>query len=194
MQYFRGLVQDMNVYNIIKKFYEPGSFLYEILVSHSKLVADKALNAAKNVSHLNPDLDFIQEASMLHDIGVFLTYRPEIECRGKYRYIFHGLLGRDILEKLGLPAHALICERHVGMGMTAAEAAEQGFPPLKRDMLPVSLEEQIICYADKFFSKSSKKGGREEPIDDIIMELERYGPGKAEKFKEWAMIFENIQF
>ena len=180
----------MNVYDIIKMNYEPGSKLYEILVSHSESVADKALSVAGNVAHLSPDLQFIWEAAMLHDIGIFLTRKPEIECRGGSQYIFHGVLGRNILERLDLHAHALVCERHVGVGITAGEAREHGFPFPARDMLPVSLEERIICYADKFFSKNSKKSQELESVDDIIMELEHYGPGKAEKFREWAGIFE----
>ncbi|NQT10623.1 MAG: phosphohydrolase, partial [Desulfobacteraceae bacterium] len=46
----------MNCLDIIGEYYECGSRLYEILIQHGENVAKKALNATKNVSHLNPDL------------------------------------------------------------------------------------------------------------------------------------------
>jgi uncharacterized protein len=180
----------MSPYDVIGKYYSPGSGLYDILVRHSERVAEKALKAAEKVAHLNPDRGFIQEAAMLHDIGIFMTRKPEIGCQGSRRYIFHGILGREILEKEGFPAHARVCERHVGAGITAKEAREHGFPGPWREMAPVSLEEKIICYADKFFSKSPGKNDREEKMDDIVKELKGHGPGKAERFLEWAQIFE----
>jgi len=54
------------------------SAAYEILVEHSSLVAQKALALARNLSHLNPDMNFIYEAAMLHDIGIIMTRTPEL--------------------------------------------------------------------------------------------------------------------
>jgi len=62
----------MNPPDIIAEFYRPGTKTYNVLMQHGKQVADKAVNAASKVPHLNPDLNFIREASMLHDIGIFL--------------------------------------------------------------------------------------------------------------------------
>jgi len=179
----------MNVYDIIKDYYPEGSDVFDTLVRHSEQVAEKAVKAGEKARHLNPDLDFVWEAAMLHDIGIFLTDKPEIGCHGQSRYIYHGRLGRDLLEKRGFPAHALVCERHVGVGITAAEAKKHAFPTPGRDMSPVSLEEKIICYADKFFSKSPGKEHEEEKIEDILKELEGYGPGKADIFRQWVGMF-----
>lgn len=68
----------MQPLKIIQKYYEVGSKSYEILVAHSELVTKKALEIAKKVPHLNPGLKFIEEAAMLHDIGIFLTNFPDI--------------------------------------------------------------------------------------------------------------------
>jgi uncharacterized protein len=68
----------MDPIKIIQKFYKKDSVTYQILVTHSKAVTKKALEIAKSLSHLNPDLSFIEEAAMLHDIGIFLTYHPEL--------------------------------------------------------------------------------------------------------------------
>jgi hypothetical protein len=62
-----------------------------------------------------------------------------------------------MLEDMGLTAEALICERHVGAGISADEICSRRLPLPNRNMLPVTIEEQIICYADKFFSKSKNR-------------------------------------
>src|SRR5210317_2121917 len=111
----------MNPLEIIAEFYKPGSESFQILVKHGQQVANKAIEVAKRVPHLKPNLNFINEAAMLHDVGIFETNTPELGCSGKHPYVCHGYLGREILEKKGLSQHALVCERHVGIGITAEE-------------------------------------------------------------------------
>ena len=146
----------MDPLKIIKKYYGPDSRAYYLLMHHSNKVTGKALKVAERVKHLNPDRKFIEEAAMLHDIGIFLTDEPGMGCYGNAAYLCHGYLGRDLLEKEGFPVHALVCERHVGVGITAEDIEERGLPVPKRDMIPISIEEQIICFADKFFSKDEE--------------------------------------
>ena len=67
---------------IIRKFYTPGTRAYDILIRHSRQVTQKALATARRLPHLKPDLKFIAEAAMLHDIGVFKTHAPDIGCTG----------------------------------------------------------------------------------------------------------------
>lgn len=180
----------MNPLDIIAKFYEPGSRAYKVLIQHGEQVAGKAVDAAGKVPHLAPDLNFIMEASMLHDIGIFLTNTPELDCTGGYPYVCHGYLGREILENKGFPAHALVCERHVGVGITAEEIKRFNLPLPERDMAPVSIEEQVICFADKFFSKNGDQAGNERSLEDILRSLERYGRDKVTCFQSWARRFE----
>ena len=177
----------MDSLKIIQKYYQIDSKSYQLLVEHSKLVTKKAIEIAKKVPHLNPDLKFIEEASMLHDIGIFLTNAPRIDCFGKKHYICHGYLGREILEKEGLPKHALVCERHIGVGISINDIEKQNLPLPKRNMLPISIEEQIICFADKFFSKSDPK---EKSIEKIREELSKFG--KTKTFDEWINKFKYI--
>lgn len=179
----------MNPLKIIQKYYQIDSKSYQFLVEHSKAVTKKAIEIAKKVPHLNPDLKFIEEASMLHDIGIFLTNDPEIECFGTNPYICHGYLGREILEKEGFPKHALVCERHVGVGISIKDIDEQKLPIPKRDMLPISIEEQIICFADKFFSKNEEFLSKEKSIDKIRTGLLKFGNNKTKIFDEWIKKF-----
>ena len=104
----------MNPFTIIDKYYTQGTALYDILVDHSRLVTQKALEIANAHPELNADAEFISEAAMLHDIGIFLTDAPDIECHGTRPYICHGTLGSELLKKEGFPRHALVSERHTG--------------------------------------------------------------------------------
>ncbi len=181
----------MEPLDIIAAYYPPESARYRILVDHSRLVAQKALAVARGLHHLNPDMAFIHEAAMLHDIGIFMTHAPGLDCHGDPSYICHGYLGRAILEQAGLPKHALVCERHVGVGITTEDIRKENLPLPLRDMTPQTLEEQIICYADKFYSKNGgAHPAQEKPLDKIISGLSRFGDGKAERFLEWRRRFE----
>lgn len=179
----------MNPIKIIQKYYKPDSKTYRLLVAHSEAVAKKALEVAKRVPQLNPDLKFIEEASILHDVGIFLTSDPELECSGDKSYVCHGYLGRELLEKEGLPKHALVCERHVGTGITAEEIERRKLPMPARDMLPISIEEEIICFADKFFSKSDEFLRKEKSLERIRADIGKFGEDRVKKFDQWLEKF-----
>jgi uncharacterized protein len=173
--------------DIIRSIYAPGSAACDIFMAHAVAVSRKAVAVARRVPHLNPDIRFIAEAAMLHDIGICFTDAPSIGCRGKYPYVCHGYLGRQLLEERGLNRHALVCERHVGTGLSAADIRFQNLPLPDRDMRPETIEEEIICYADKFFSKKTyNKPAVELPVTEVIRELEKYGPEPVRRFLDWV--------
>lgn len=181
----------MEPLKVIQKYYNSRSKAYSLLIAHSIKVTEKSIKTAQKVKHLKPNLKFIEEAAMLHDIGIFLTYAPEIRCFGKKPYICHGYLGREILEKEGLLSHALVCERHIGVGLTKKEIEKQKLPLPRRDMIPLSLEEKIICFSDKFFSKNKKEMHKEKDVKDIKRNLLRFGIDKVKTFEKWLAIFDN---
>lgn len=117
----------MNPYAIIDKYYPLDNELKHILVTHSRSVADKALAMARKHPELQLDIPFIEEAAMLHDIGIFKTDADKIYCMGHYPYICHGYLGADLMREEGFPKHALVCERHTGAGLTLQSIISQGF-------------------------------------------------------------------
>jgi uncharacterized protein len=160
-----------------------------ILLSHGERVAQKALTAARRVSNPKPDLAFIRQASLLHDIGMLFTRTPRLGCTGQHPYIRHGVMGRALLEAEGYHRHALVCERHVGVGISCEDIRRQRLPLPIRDMQPVSIEEQIICYADKFFSKNGDACDREKTLAEILQKLALYGTDKVARFQRWVDIF-----
>lgn len=179
----------INPLEIIGKYYTSGSEIEYILLKHSEQVRRKALKIATNHPELNLDSEFISEATMLHDIGIFLCDAPRIHCHGSHEYIEHGYLGANLLREEGLQRHALVCERHTGVGLTLDMIVKKQLPLPHRDMLPVSLEEQVICYADKFFSKTQLE--EEHSIERIRQYLNRYGESEVLKFDEWHLLFES---
>lgn len=179
----------LTMYNkIIDKYYPEDNEQKRMLLSHSRDVADKALTIADRHPELNIDRKFLEEAAMLHDIGILHTNAPSIHCHGAEHYIRHGVIGAQMLRDEGLPRHALVCERHTGTGLTHEQIERQNLPLPHQDFVPVSIEEQVICYADKFFSKSSL--GVCRTVEQTARSLEKFGAEGVRKFMAWAEMFE----
>ena len=177
----------MNPIAIIDKFYPEENELKHILLDHSRSVSEKALEIAHRHTELQLDTPFLGEAAMLHDVGIFLTDASGIFCFGDKPYICHGYLGADLMRAEGYPRHALVCERHTGAGLSLEEIIRQQLPVPHREMVPVSLEEQVICFADKFFSKT--KLGKEKTVEKARKSLERYGEEGLQRFDRWCELF-----
>lgn len=170
----------MNPYEIIDKYYKPGTPLYETLTVHSEMVKRKALECISRRG-LQVDTDFVAEAAMLHDIGIFRCDAPDIYCEGELPYICHGMEGCRILGEEGLLRHALVCERHTGAGLTVDDIVNQSLPLPHRDMLPVTMEEKLICYADKFYSKSGDIR-EEKSLERVVALMKRHGEDTLQRF------------
>lgn len=177
----------MNPLNIIENYYEKDSDLYNILVRHSTDVTNKAVSIAAAHPELKIDIQFVEEAAMLHDIGIFLTDAPSIKCFGTAPYLCHGYLGHDLLNELGYSKHALVCERHTGTGLSLDEIVNSNLPLPHRDMRPVSIEEQLICFADCFFSKTHI--GKEKSIEKVRHNMSKFDEDSVKQFDRWCAIF-----
>ena len=177
----------MNPLDLIDKYYPQDNELKHILLVHSRSVADKALWIAARHPELKLDETFLNEAAMLHDIGIFLTNAAPIYCLGTEPYICPGYLGADLVRKEGFPQHALVCERHTGAGLSLEEIINQQLPVPHREMLPVSLEEQVICFSDKFYSKTHLD--REKTVDAARKSLSKYGEEGLTRFNRWCELF-----
>jgi uncharacterized protein (TIGR00295 family) len=136
---------------------------YMKVLLHSQAVQKLAIQIAnkilKNPANrgMNLDLEFIRAASLLHDIGRF-------KCPPGKDSIKHGIFGGEILrkEKIG-DKYARVCENHTGAGITKAEIVRKNLPLPRKDFIPTSNEEKIICYADKLLW-----GTKIIPIDEVI--------------------------
>ena len=149
---------------------------------HSLKVADKALELAEKIKIKEIDMDLIEIGALLHDIG-----------RCKTHGFSHGLIGAKLIRERGLSERlANICETHILGGLDKEDAKQVGLP--EKDFLPLTIEEKIICLADKFiagtkevsieqrFEKWFKKYGKsqiltkaKERIEEIQKQIEDLG-------------------
>lgn len=111
----------------------------ESVINHCETVSKFAVRLARAYQRKGYDVDLqlVEVSGLLHDIG-----------RSKTHTVNHGLVGGEIARSSSLPdsvIHAI--ERHVGGGVPKEEAKRLGWPA--RDYLPRTLEEKIVCYADK---------------------------------------------
>lgn len=173
---------------LIDKYYHAQPELMQILLTHSRQVRDRALKIVDAHPEWEVDRDFVAEAAMLHDIGIIFCNAPAIYCVGEHRYIEHGYLGAELLRGEGLPRHALIAERHTGSGITMEQVIQDDLPIPLQDYLPVSLEEKIVCYADKFYSKTHLD--REYTIDEARRKLWKYGHDAVLRWEEMVRLMD----
>lgn len=179
----------MNALSILERHFAASPHALAIVLEHSRLVADKALRIAASLGNPELDLRFIEEGALLHDIGVARVHAPKIGCFGPHPYVCHGLLGRNILEAEGLPRHALLCERHIGVGLTTTDIRAQKLPLPERDMVPLTLEERLVTLADLFYSKRPGRLAEEKSVGQIVNGLARFGEDKVQTFSGWLKEF-----
>jgi hypothetical protein len=211
------MLLSMDYLALIHRYYPEDNALRRMLLHHSHQVCARALKIVDRHPELGAYRQLVEAGSMLHDIGIFLTDAPGIHCHGTAHYILHGSLGAQLLrneaeqlkeeqlqaeqlkeeqlqtEQLKEELHfyealARICERHTGTGLTRQTIIERGLPDPQQDLLPETIEEQIICYADKFYSKSHLE--RERTIAQTLQSLEKFGDEGVEKFRHWTELFE----
>lgn len=120
------------------------------VVAHCIVVSKIALSLAERAT-VAMDLDLVRQGGLYHDIG-----------RSKSQGIDHAIVGVEIARQLGFSPEIInIIERHIGAGITAAEAERLGLP--KIDYLPLTREEKIVSYADNLVS-----GVREMPFSEAL--------------------------
>ena len=104
------------------------------------------------------DLQLVESGALLHDLG-----------RGQTHGIEHGAVGGQTARQLGMPMElAHIIERHVGAGLSQEEARRNNLP--RGSYVPETLEEKIVCYADKLI-EGAHEVGIDSTIDNFAQEL-----------------------
>lgn len=125
------------------------------VVAHCRKVSALAVSLARQVK-TPVDQELVRAGALMHDIG-----------RSRTHDIGHAIAGVQIGRSLGFPEQLLmIIERHVGAGITAAEAVRLGLP--EKDYLPETREEKLVSYADNLMS-----GVREIPYYEALDRFKR---------------------
>jgi len=126
----------------------------DAVFTHCRIVCEIAeqLHAS---SGDDADLSLVRAGALLHDVGVYRLY----DAAGRLdheRYIWHGLLGHELLGAEGLPeALCRFASHHTGVGITRADVLRQQLPLPPADYLAETPEEALVMYADKFHTKTA---------------------------------------
>ena len=124
----------------------------ERIVKHCQTVAMVATLLAEEFEQkgYQVDLKAVVAGALLHDIG-----------RSRIQTVRHGTEGAGIVEREGADRKVVeIIQRHVGAGISPEEARRLGLPDL--DYIPRTLEERIVCFADKLVDSDNVRPFEEE--------------------------------
>jgi uncharacterized protein (TIGR00295 family) len=117
-------------------------------------ISKKMVNRLQDVG-VKVDEEAILRGSLLHDIG-----------RAIENSVRHGFIGGQMLREQGYGDKIIkIVENHVGGGISAQEAVKLGLP--YEDFIPNSLEEKVVCLADKFVEKNQIR-----PLEDTLKKFD----------------------
>lgn len=144
-------------FDLLKKLKVP----YQVR-RHSLKVTDKALEIAEKIKKAKVNLNLVEIGALLHDIG-----------RSQTHGFKHAIIGGKILKEKGYSNNlSRICETHILGGLDKEDARFLKLPV--KDYLPESLEEKIICLADKLTA-----GTREVTIEERFQKwFSKYGKTK----------------
>lgn len=117
------------------------------------------------------DMELVEIGAILHDIGRSKTHDAD-----------HAAVGGNMVRQLSIAEPvARIVDRHIGAGIPADEAKALGLPD--GVYVPETLEEKIVCYADKLIA-----GWREVDISVTIDDFaEKMGSDHPAIERLWSL-------
>ena len=159
-------------------------------MKHCTQVAELAMSINKNKRFDLPN-DEVCAAAMLHDIGIFATDAADIGCYGENHYLKHGIIGAQLLREKGVDeAIDRVAERHTGAGISKADIIKQNIDLPLADYCPETLLEKLICYADKFYSKSGAMIKKD--YERVRASVMKFGSESLARFDEMHRLFANV--
>lgn len=174
----------IDYYKIIDKYFKPGTIAYKIYITHVTLVTAKALRIGQRLDLSRESLDFIEEAGMLHDIGMVHSNSPDFGCTGSEKYHDHLIEGKKILLKEGLPRHAEVAVNHARTGLKKEDIQKLKYNLPNEDVFAESIEEKLISWADIFFSKNIDLW-YERSLKEARDKIKNHGNWYLEIFDKW---------
>ncbi|NML52697.1 HD domain-containing protein [Streptomyces sp. R302] len=164
----------------------PSDAAFELVFTHCEIVAAVAEQLLSRHGR-GVDADLVRAGCLLHDIGVYRLYDSAGRVDGA-SYVTHGVLGHRLLAEEGLPETLCrFCSCHTGVGLTQEDVLAQGLPIPPADYVPVTPEERMVMYADKFHSKSTPP--RFVSPDTFETRIARFGPEKVTVFQSLRRLY-----
>lgn len=167
----------------LHKKYARNSTVYDVFYTHCRIVADISLWCAGNTEE-PVDLDVLEAAALLHDIGAYMLTDQNGKIDKKY-YQLHGLLGASLLEDEGVDQKICDIVRSHLLKINTPEivASINKMMPEYR-VKPATVEGKIVAYADRFHSKEPTFNS-EKFLTTFLDKL----PDTKQIYLQWRSVF-----
>lgn len=153
----------LNLKNLHKKAVcgkkHPDRFL-DLVWTHSIIVKKICFNIVDNLNNdvrLRIDKELLEVGALVHDLGVYFCFDEDFNPNKKAPdYFYHGWQGEKFLRSQGINDNKILrfTTVHAGVGITKEDIKREKLNLPKKDFIPVSLEEKILTFADKFHTKA----------------------------------------
>jgi len=165
-------MKQSDIYKLHQK-YAHGKYKKEMLEigwTHSLIVKNIAMQIADKLEKdygIKTDKKLIEIGALIHDIGFYQYFDDDYKI--KKNYVDHGKTGYEILIKEGASQkRARFALTHVGVGIGKN--------------IPISLEEEIVCYADNFHSKGHPGFNN---FENSLEEMNKFGIENGINFRRF---------
>lgn len=177
------------IYKLHQKYSqgENQEMILKTVWKHSLTVRDIALELADNLikKGIKIDKELVETGALVHDMGCYKCY--EFYGRTEGPYIQHGIKGYKILKQEGLSEEiARMAMIHLGVGLVKENVIASKLPLEPDDYIPITLEEELVAYADNFHSKS---GPKFDSFEDSREKLARLWPESVVIFDRFRKKF-----
>lgn len=151
-------MKQSDIYELHKKYAQGKNeeISLDLVWNHSLIVRDIAFQLVENLikKNIKVDRNLVEIGALVHDIGCYDYY----ERKEKVPYILHGIKGYEILKKEGFNEEiARMAAVHLGVGIVKENIIANNLPLIKQDCIPITLEEELVAYADNFHSKAGPR-------------------------------------
>lgn len=134
--------------------YAPNTVVLQLVYEHCQIVAEIALWCVEH-KRLNVNKRILEASCLLHDIGTYALYSENDQSKNDHNYKQHAIFGAALVLEEGFDVRiASAIKTHVLMGLSKKEIVKNGFGMPHKDYLPETIEGRLLCYADRFHSKT----------------------------------------
>ena len=171
------------IYKLHQKYANGNKEALDLVWNHSLVVRDIVQQLGNNLikNKIKIDLKLAETGALIHDIGCYDFYNK----LKNMPYIKHGVKGYEILknEKFDeeITRMAMI---HLGVGIDKENILVNELPLEKKDFIPLTLEEELVAYADNFHSKSGPRFVNFEEAKEKLAGLWNKSPIIFERFRQ----------
>lgn len=165
--------------------YKSGDFpdlYFDLIWTHSDIIRKIALRIAEELEknrNIKANHELIEIGAMVHDIGYYQCFDDELNVDCTVRPILHGFKGAEILENENLSKlWQRFCLVHPATGFTKEDIEREDMPVRLDDYLPITIEEEIVTYADKFHTKYPAF----DSYEDILNKIGKFDPDRKVRF------------